>query len=513
MATGPEQNDSAAEKRHSIRRMVSPVAQRLDRILRHRWLAPPIFAVVMSGVYYFSVVWPGDVLTRWVSHVFFGEWLIPAAERLVVWLSAPEWVVSLTTEGILGGVGAVFGFVPQMAILFLMLSFLEESGYMARVALTLDRFFHGFGLSGKSVIPMLLSSGCGVPGVMAAECIENPAERRLTAMTATMIPCSAKLPVIGLVAGALAHGAWWLAPLVYFSGIAAVAISCTILRKLPMFVGPSPCHPDRPLETQLPPYRIPPVRDLFVSVWDRCRTFVIKAGTVIFIACAVIWCLSHFGWNSETRLFGLVGEEQSLLAACGRQAAWLFTPIGFGHWKAVVATVAGLVGKENIVGTLAVLQGMERITDVSHPSSELWYSMADITDGPLGSTAFLVFNLFCAPCIAAVVAIRRVMGGRRWTLLAIGWQTGFAYGAALMVYQFGRLAMGCPSPIGLTAAVLLLATIIFMLVRRGAVPASGPTCAEKCDESEPCPECPAPDSLPSGFTCPGNCHHCPARRK
>lgn len=351
---------------------------------------------------------------------------------------------------------------------------------------------------------MLLSSGCGVPGIMATESIENDAERRLTVMTTTMIPCSAKLPVIGLVAGSLSHNGWWMAPAVYFAGIAAVAVSCTILRKFRPFVGPAPSHRDRPLKVRLPQWRVPQMRELLWCVWERCRTFVIKAGVVIFFACAIIWCLSSTGWN-EAGNFGLVSEERSLLAWCGKRMAWIFEPIGFGNWKAVVATITGLVGKENIVGTLAVLNGLSHSQPVS---VDLWRSVSTIFDGSAGAIAFLIFNLFCAPCVAAVAAIHREMRGWRWTVLAIGFQTGFAWCVALMIHHFGRLAMGTPSPAGLTAAIAVLILFLYLILRPGC---REPELSAIPVEERDAKTCSAAEN--AAALCSGHCLRCRYRKR
>ncbi|MDO4558061.1 MAG: ferrous iron transport protein B [Planctomycetia bacterium] len=427
------------------------LSERLDAVLLNRWLAIPCFMFVMGMVYYVSISSLGDFLNGWTNETFFGTWIFPWVREILVEWNTVEWLNRLIVDGILGGVGAVLGFVPQMAILFFFLSFLEDCGYMARVAFMMDRIFRSFGLSGKSVIPMLISSGCGAPGIMASRTIENESQRRLTIMTVTMIPCGAKLPIIALLAGSLAGNAWWVAPAIYFIGISAVFLSCLILRN---YAGLR--DENTPFLMELPVYHLPRWRNLAIHVWQRCRAFIVKAGTVIFVACAIIWCLSHFG-RTQTGGFGLVTEEQSLLAWLGGQVAWIFAPLGFDSWKAVAATVSGLVAKENIVGSLGVFCGVPEATD-GDPA--LWPAVRELFPNTVAVLAFLAFNLFCAPCVAAIGVIRREMQSTRWTLIAATFQTLFAYGVGFLVYQYGRLLTGESFSTGTFVAVLLTVLVI-----------------------------------------------------
>lgn len=430
-------------------------SDKIDRIVTNRWLALPIFAVVMFIVYYISVTTIGDIVTGWTNDTLFGEWIQPGVEALLVNAGAADWLVGLICEGIIGGVGAVLGFVPQMFILFLFLSLLEDCGYMARVAFIMDRIFRKFGLSGKSFIPMLISSGCGVPGVMATRTIENEKDRRMTIMTTTFIPCGAKLPVIALIAGAVLGGAWWVAPSMYFMGIAAVIISGIILKKTKMFAGDP-----APFVMELPQYHVPAAKSVLLHMWERCRAFIVKAGTVIFVACGLIWFLSSFGFTGG--VFGMVEEDASMLAAIGNFIAPIFAPLGFDNWQASVATFSGLVAKENVIGTLGVLNG---IVDATEETPELLAQMSVIFPTVLSAVSFLIFNLLCAPCFAAIGAIKREMASPKWTWFAIGYQTVFAYVVSLIVYQIGTFASGGTFSIGTAVAMLLVALLLYLLFR------------------------------------------------
>ena len=363
--------------------------------------------------------------------------------------NAPEWLSGLINDGIVAGVGAVLGFVPQMLILFLLLAFLEACGYMARIAFVLDRIFRKFGLSGKSFIPMLIGTGCGVPGIMASRTIENERDRRMTIMTTTFIPCGAKVPFISMIAGAIFGGSAWVATSAYFIGMAAIVISGIMLKKTKMFAGDP-----APFVMELPAYHLPTVGNLLRSMWERGWSFIKKAGTIILLSTIFVWFTSRFGWGAEG--FGMLPEDElqnSILGYIGRGICWIFAPLGWGEWQATVASVTGLVAKENIVGTMGVLYGA---------SGNVYATLAATFSGIAGYS-FLVFNLLCAPCFAAIGAIKREMNSPKWTWFAIGYQCLFAYAVSLMIYQFGSIFTGSINVIGLIAAVLVLEFIVYML--------------------------------------------------
>ncbi len=365
--------------------------------------------------------------------------------------NAPEWLSGLINDGIVAGVGAVLGFVPQMLVLFLLLAFLEACGYMARIAFVLDRIFRKFGLSGKSFIPMLIGSGCGIPGIMASRTIENERDRRMTIMTTTFIPCGAKVPFIGMIAGAIFGGSAWVATSAYFIGMAAIIVSGIMLKKTKMFSGEP-----APFVMELPAYHLPTVGNVLRSMWERGWSFIKKAGTIILLSTIVVWFTSYFGVvDGGLRMLSEDELDLSLLAQVGKAIAWIFKPLGFGEWEATVASITGLVAKENIVGTMGILYGA---------SGDVYGTLATVFNGVSGY-AFLVFNLLCAPCFAAIGAIKREMNSPKWTWFAIAYQCGFAYCIALMINQFGKLFMGDPSVIGLIAAVIVLGVMIYMLVR------------------------------------------------
>ncbi len=430
-------------------------SDKIDRVVTNRILALPIFIAIMGLVYYVSVTWLGAIVTDFTNDTLFGAWIQPAAASFLEGVGASDWLVGLVVDGIIGGVGAVLGFVPQMFILFFFLSVLEDCGYMARVAFIMDRIFRKFGLSGKSFIPMLISSGCGVPGVMATKTIENEKDRRMTIMTTTFIPCGAKLPVIALIAGAIMGGAWWMAPAMYFLGIAAVIVSGIMLKKTKMFAGDP-----APFIMELPQYHIPAAKSVLIHMWERCKAFIIKAGTIIFVACGVIWFLSNFGFGDSG--FGMVGEDDSLLAMIGNAFAWLFAPLGFANWKAAVATISGLVAKENVVGTFGVLNGL---AEAGEDDPGLWAATMQMFPTTAAAVSFLVFNLLCAPCFAAIGAIKREMASAKWTAFAIGYQTVFAYCVALLVYQFGNLFTGGGFGVGTVIATVILVIGLFLMFR------------------------------------------------
>ena len=432
-------------------------SDKIDRIVTNRWLALPIFAVVMWVVYYVSVTTVGTFVTDWTNDVLFGEIIPPAIENLLNAIHCADWLQGLILDGIVAGVGAVLGFVPQMLVLFLFLAFLESCGYMARVAFIMDRIFRKFGLSGKSFIPMLIGSGCGVPGIMASRTIENDRDRKMTIMTTTFVPCGAKLPIIALIAGALFNGASWVAPSAYFVGIAAIICSGIILKKTKLFAGDP-----APFVMELPAYHWPTVSNVLRSMWERGWSFIKKAGTIILMSTIVLWFLMNFGWVDGS--FGMLEAEQlndSILASIGSVIAPLFAPLGWGDWKMAVAAVSGLIAKENVVGTFGILFGFG---EVAEDGAEIWGQLA----GSLSTVAaysFLVFNLLCAPCFAAMGAIKREMNNAKWFWTAIGYQTLLAYVVSLCIYQIGNLFLGGSFGIGTVVAVLLVIGFVYLLVR------------------------------------------------
>ena len=432
-------------------------SDKIDRIVTNRWLALPIFAVVMWIVYYVSVTTVGGFVTDWTNDVLFGEIIPPAIENVLNAIHCADWLQGLILDGIVAGVGAVLGFVPQMLVLFLFLAFLESCGYMARVAFIMDRIFRKFGLSGKSFIPMLIGSGCGVPGIMASRTIENDRDRKMTIMTTTFVPCGAKLPIIALIAGALFNGASWVAPSAYFVGIAAIICSGIILKKTKLFAGDP-----APFVMELPAYHWPTVSNVLRSMWERGWSFIKKAGTIILMSTIVLWFLMNFGWVDGS--FGMLEAEQlndSILASIGSVIAPLFAPLGWGDWKMAVAAVSGLIAKENVVGTFGILFGFG---EVAEDGAEIWGQLA----GSLSTVAaysFLVFNLLCAPCFAAMGAIKREMNNTKWFWTAIGYQTLLAYVVSLCIYQIGNLFIGGGFGIGTVVAVLLIVGFVYLLVR------------------------------------------------
>lgn len=390
----------------------------------------------------------------------YGIWVpgIPVLlENLLNAIGTADWINSLILEGIVAGVGAVLGFVPQMLVLFIFLAFLEGCGYMARIAFIMDRIFRKFGLSGKSFIPMLIGSGCGVPGIMASRTIENDRDRKMTIMTTTFIPCGAKLPIIALIAGALFGGAWWVAPSAYFVGIAAIVVSGIILKKTKMFSGDP-----APFVMELPQYHLPTVTNVLRSMWERGWSFIKKAGTIILLSTIVLWFLQGFGFEDGS--FGMVEDlNNSVLAKIGGVIAPIFAPLGWGDWKAAVAAVTGLIAKENVVGTFGVLYGFG---EVAEDGAEIWGSLASSYTA-IAAYSFLVFNLLCAPCFAAIGAIKREMNSAKWTWFAIGYQTAFAYTAALAIYQIGNLLTGGGFGVWTVVTFLIIAVFIYLLFRPG----------------------------------------------
>lgn len=433
-------------------------SDKIDRVVTNRWLALPIFALIMFAVYYVSVTTLGTTVTDFTNDTLFGEWIQPAVQAGLTNIGAADWLISLVVDGIIGGLAAPIGFAPQMAILFLFLSILEDCGYMARVAFIMDRIFHRFGLSGKSFIPLLISSGCGVPGIMATKTIENEKDRRLTIMTTTFVPCGAKLPVIALIAGAIMGGSWWMAPAMYFIGVAAVVVSGVILKKTKQFAGDP-----APFVMELPQYHFPAVKNVLLHVWERVWSFLKKAGTILFLCCAVMWFLGTFGVAGGR--FGMVEEMEgakSLLEVIGGFIAPVFAPLGFGNWQAVAASLSGFVAKEGIVSTMGVIVGM---ADAAETDAGLWAAVMAMFPSALAAFSFLLFNLLDSPCLAAISTMAKEMNSKKWTWFAIVYQNVFAYGVTLIVYQLGSLFLGGSFGIGSVAAILALGVLLWLIFR------------------------------------------------
>lgn len=435
-------------------------SDKIDRIVTNRILALPIFIAVMVFVYWISVTTVGGILTDFTNDTLFGEWIIPGITGLLEGWSVAPWLVSLIADGIIGGVGAVLGFVPQMLVLFLMLSILEDIGYMARVAFIMDRIFRKFGLSGKSFIPMLIGSGCSVPGIMASRTIENERDRRMTIMTTSFIPCGAKIPIVGLIAGALFGGAWWVAPAAYFIGVAAVIVSGIILKKTKSFAGET-----SPFVMELPAYHVPSVTNVLRSTWERGWSFIKRAGTIILLASIIIWFTSGFSFAGGLHMVEDMNE--SMLATIGNVVAPIFRPLGFGNWQSTVATIMGLVAKEEVVGVFGVLYGVagDALELVEEGAFEELGGIAQHFT-PLSAFSFLLFNLLCAPCFAAMGAIKREMNSAKWTWFAIGYLCIFAYAIALIVNQIGLLFSGNGFTFLTFVALAVLALLVYMLFRK-----------------------------------------------
>ena len=437
------------------------VSDKIDRIVTNRWLALPIFAVVMFIVYYVSITTVGGFLTDWTNDVLFGDIIPPAIEKALVAVNCADWLQGLILDGIVAGVGAVLGFVPQMLVLFIFLAFLEGCGYMARVAFIMDRIFRKFGLSGKSFIPMLIGSGCGVPGIMASRTIESDRDRKMTIMTTTFVPCGAKLPIIALIAGAFFDNAGWVAWSAYFVGVAAIICSGIILKKTKMFSGEP-----APFVMELPAYHMPTVGNVLRSMWERGWSFIKKAGTIILLSTIILWFLMSFGWVDGK--FGMLDAEQlndSILASIGNVIAPIFAPLGWTKagegWKMAVAAITGLIAKENVVATFGMLFGF---AEVAENGSEIWGNLAQVMT-PIAAYGFLVFNLLCAPCFAAMGAIKREMNNAKWFWFAIGYQCGLAYIVSLCIYQFGTLFTSGGFGLWTVVAVVLLIAFLYMLFR------------------------------------------------
>ena len=472
-------------------------SDKIDRVVTNRLLGLPIFAVIMYLVYWIAMGPFGSFLTDWTNDVLGGEWLTEGSRSIMEGLGAADWLTGLVSDGIFAGVGAVLGFVPQMLVLFLMLCILEDCGYMARIAFIMDRIFRRFGLSGKSFIPMLVGMGCGVPGVMASRTIENERDRRMTIMTTTFIPCGAKMPIIGLIAGALFGGSGIVATSAYFIGIAAIIVSGIMLKKTKMFAGDP-----APFVMELPAYHVPSAVNVLRGTWERGWSFIKRAGTVILLSSIVIWFLSGFG--SVNGKFGMVDAlfedkelateeyvatlagrmnipeedvtpmDASMLAGVGNVVSPVFRPLGFGSWKPTVATVTGLVAKEEVVGTFGVLYNyddQDGEEELGEEGEQIWDRVAadfnGFSDGhgKLAAYAFMIFNLLCAPCFAAIGAIRREMNNRRWTWFAIGYQCVFAYAVGLAVFQIGKAFAGGMNIAGLAVALVIVGAMCWQLFK------------------------------------------------
>lgn len=430
---------------------------KIDRIVTNKWLGIPIFALIMFIVYYISITTVGTIVTDWTNDTLFGEIITPAANKFLESIKCAPWLIGLIVDGIIGGVGAVLGFVPQMLILFLLLSFLESCGYMARVAFIMDKFFSKFGLSGKSFIPIIIGTGCGVPGIMASRTIENDKNRKITIFTTTFIPCSAKLPIIAFIAGAMFDGAAWVAASAYFIGITAIICSGIILKKSKPFAGSFV-----PFIMELPDYHLPSLGNIFRSTWERGWSFIKKAGTVILLSTIIIWFLLNFSFNGGFHMITNDLEKNvSILAYIGKSFAWIFSPLGFGNWQAAVTTITGLVAKEEVVGTFGILYGF---SEVAEDGAEVW-SKLQAAYTPAAAYSFLVFNLLCAPCFAAIGAIKRELNNTKWLIGAVAYQTILAYIVSLIIYQMWLLFTGNGFTILSAIAILLIIGIIILLVK------------------------------------------------
>lgn len=429
------------------------ISDKIDKVVTNRILALPIFALIMWGVYYISVSSLGAILTDWTNDTLFGEIIGENVAAFLENIGTAPWLQGLINDGIIGGVGAVLGFVPQIMLLFFLLAILEDCGYMARIAFIMDRIFRKFGLSGKSFIPVLISSGCGVPGIMATRTMENDKDRRITIILTTFIPCGAKLPIIALFAGAIFGGASWVAPSVYFLGIFMIIICGIILNKTKVFKGEP-----APFVMELPQYHIPSFKGVILHMWDRAKAFIVKAGTIIFVACAVIWFTSSFSWTLQ-----MVDAQDSILASIGKVIAPIFAPLGFGNWQSAVSTLTGFVAKENVVGTFGVLFG---IAEAAEDTPVLLTQIGSMFTAASG-LAFIAFNMLNAPCFAAIGAIRREMGSWKWMWITIGFQTLTAYIVALMINQIGSFILGTGSLIGAIGSVLIAVFAISIAVLSG----------------------------------------------
>jgi ferrous iron transport protein B len=431
-------------------------SDKIDRIVTNRILGLPIFVAIMFVVYYIAVSIMGGGPTDWANDTVVGEWIQAPLSSLMENAGVNDVIISLVVDGIVGGLGAVFGFLPQMAVLFVLLSILEDCGYMVRIAFVLDRIFRRFGLSGKSFIPLIIGSGCGVPGIMASKTIENDNDRRLTIMTTTFIPCGAKLPVIALIAGVICGGAWWMAPVMYLVGIVAVLVSSIILKKTKPFSGEP-----APFVMELPSYHIPSVKGILIHVWEKLWGFIKKAGTILFAACVVMWFLASFGVEGGS--FGLVDDQaNSIMAVIGGAIAFLFIPLGFGNWQACASSISGFVAKEGIVSTIGILSG---VGELAEDDPSLWSATGVMFPTAVAAISFLVFNLLDSPCLAAISTMAKELNDRKWFWFAIAYQNIFAYCVTLIIYQFGSLIAYGQFGVGTVAAIIVAAAMLFMLFR------------------------------------------------
>ena len=436
------------------------ISDKIDRIVTHRFFGVLIFIAVMTFVYWLAMGPFGTFLTDWTNDVF-AAWLTDGAAGFLEGLGVADWIVSLVADGIVGGVGAVLGFVPQMLVLFLMLCILEDVGYMSRIAFILDRVFRRFGLSGKSFIPMLIGSGCGVPGVMATRTIENERDRRMTIMTTCFIPCGAKLPIIGLIAGAIFNNAWWVATSAYFLGVASIIISGIMLKKTKMFAGDP-----APFVMELPAYHVPSATNVLRGTWERGWSFIKRAGTVIVLSSVIIWVLNSLSFEGGLHYIEEGNEGASILENIGSLFSWIFAPLGFGTWQATVATILGLVAKEDVVGTIGTLISMEDLPDLVEEGENIAGVLDVFFKGSaVAGYSFMAFNLLCAPCFAAMGAIKREMNNAKWTAFAIGYMCVFAYCVALVIYQIGSALNGNVNVIGLIVALGIIGFACYMLFK------------------------------------------------
>ena len=433
------------------------ISDKIDAIVTNRVLALPIFAVVMFMVYYIAVESLGTIVTDFTNDTLFGEWIMPWVQEVLEGMGTADWLVSLVVDGIIGGIGAPIGFAPQMAIVFLLLSILEDCGYMARIAFIMDRFFRQFGMSGKSFIPLLISAGCGVPGIMASRTIENEKDRRLTIMTTTFVPCGAKLPVIALLSGAIMGGEWYMAPIMYFVGFFAVVTSCIILKKTDLFAGDP-----APFVMELPPYHMPTFKNVMIHTWERVAGFLKKAGTIIFLCCVAMWFLASYGIIDGS--IGMVEEtEQSFIAIIGGAIAPIFAPLGFDSWHSVAAAFSGFVAKEAIVSTMAILAGL---AEAAEDEPDLWTAVMAFFPTAVAAFSFLVFNLLDSPCLAAISTMSQEMNSKKWTISTLLFQNLYAYSICLIVYQFGRVLVGGEGfGLGTAVAAVLFIGFLYLLFR------------------------------------------------
>lgn len=454
-------------KKHTESQHALTISDKIDRVVTNRWLALPIFFVVMGLVYYLALSTVGTWMTDWVNDVFVAEWCQGGMTAFLESVHASDWVISLVVDGIIGGIGAPLGFVPQMAIVFLCLSFLEDCGYMSRIAFIMDRIFRRFGLSGKSFISFMISTGCGIPGILAARTIDDEKDRRMTMIVTTSMPCGAKLPVIAMIAGSIMNNSnsWWIAWATYLFGLAAIVMGALVLKHTRMFQGVP-----APFIMELPQYHWPRLSSVLRQTWDRCWHFIKKAGTLLFACCVVVWFLSSYGFGPDG--FGLVDVEYSLLAAIGGFFSPLFMPLGWGNWQAVASSLSGFVAKEQITSTMGVLVN---VADETGESPALWMALQTMFPSGLAAFSFLLFNLLDSPCLAAVSTLAREMNSRRWTAFAIGWQMFYGYTIALMVYQIGSLIAYGTFTVWTLAALVLAAWYVYMMFGRSHRSGSGKT--------------------------------------